>query len=128
MARRLVGNGGSSAEIDLIRRLSDPQLIDRALGSGSTRKDTLAGKANAVYAEVDLTGVPNLNDVHVSHRLGETPVLCELIEARNSAGPVFPSATPILKNRWNATTCRVAVSMNGGTQAGTVLKFRVGGE
>lgn len=131
MARKLTGNGGSrldSLEVDAIRRLSDPQLVDRALGVGSGRDGTLAGKANAIYADVDLTGVPSLSDVRVSHRLGRTPVFCTLIEARNAGGAVHPTASPILKNRWNATTCRVAVDMHGGNQAGTVLKFRVEGE
>lgn len=130
--RRLVGNGGGrpleNLELDAIRRLSDPQLIDRALGAGSTRTDTLAGKDNAIYATVDLTNVTSLNDVRVSHRLGTTPVLCELVEAHNAGGAVHVLTTPIHKPRWNATTCRVAVNFVSGSQAGTVLKFRVGGE
>lgn len=130
MAKPIKGNGLSDfdgIEDRIIGRLGGSVLENRALGVGTTRHGTQAGKANAVYVDVDLTSVVDLLNVDVSHRLGVKPTLCELVEVSNSSASVFATARPVSKEKWTPTNCRVAVNLTG-TQAGTVLKFRVGGE
>jgi hypothetical protein len=121
---RLLGNGAQQiapqSQLGAI-------LKKRALGVGSTDPGTLAGRAKAVYAEIDLTSVPDLNNVIVRHALGVAPTLCEYVEARNTGAQVFATIAPVTKNLWTHTTVRVAVNLTG-TQSGTVLKLRVGGE
>jgi hypothetical protein len=124
---RILGNGGELIPNDELRQGRAAEFQDRAFGQGSARDGTLVGKHNAVWAEVNLTGLASLADVRVGHALGSVAVTCELAEARNAGGVVYPSVQPILKDRWDKSQCRVAVNMNGGAQAGTVLKFRVGG-
>jgi hypothetical protein len=129
MPRPILGNGVADTRGDeSLRQGRAAEFQDRALGQGSTRPGSLVGKANAVWAEVNITGLASLTDVRVPHALGAVPVLCELVEARNAGGTPFVVASPILKERWDKSQCRVAVNIVSGTQAGTVLKFRVGGE
>ena len=125
---KILGNGGEAIPNDELRQGRAAEFQDRAFGQGSGASGTLVGKQNAVWAEVNLTGLVSLADVRVPHALGSAATTCELVEARNSGGVVYPSAQPILKERWDRSQCRVSVNMNGGTQAGTVLKFRVGGQ
>lgn len=126
---KILGNGvGRQIPNDDLRQGRAAEFQDRAFGAGTTAPGTLVGKQNAVYAEVNLTGLASLDDVKVNHALGAVPVICELVEARNAAGVVHAVAQSILKHRWNEATCRVAVSLlSGAGQPGTVLKFRVGG-
>ncbi|HKV69275.1 MAG TPA: hypothetical protein VJN72_14385 [Gaiellales bacterium] len=129
MGKPIRGNGLSDfdgLEDRILKRLGSSALENKALGVGTTRRGTEAGKANAVYAEVDLTTVPDLLNVDVSHRLGAKPTLCELVEYNNASASVFAQARPVSKDKWTPTNCRMAVQLTG-TQVGTVLKFRVGG-
>lgn len=124
---KLLGNGVPEIPDDRLRQGTAAEFQDRAFGQGSGASGTLVGKQNAVWAEVDLTGLANITDVRVPHSLGSVAVTCELVDARNAGGVVYPSAQPILRDLWDRSQCRMSVHMNGGTQAGTVLRFRVGG-
>lgn len=124
---RLIGNGGETEPVVRQQSLLGTVLKKRALGVGSTVDGSDAGRSNAVYAEIDLTGVPDLNNVIVRHSLGKTPTLCEYVEARNTGGQVFATIAPVTKHLWTHTTVRIAVNLTG-TQAGTLLKVRVGGQ
>ena len=129
MSKPILGNGAAlrdPRDPELIQRLDVSVLKNHAIGLGSTKDGTSAGKLNAVYALVDLTGVPDLLNVDVSHALGVVPTLCELVEVENTGSSVFAQARPVSKDKWTTTNCRVAVSLSG-AQSGTVLKFRVGG-
>jgi hypothetical protein len=132
---KILGNGVNSpaeygqTETDLVRRLGDEQMRDRALGDGgNTRGGSLAGKQNAVYSEVNLTGLTSLADVKVPHALGSRPVTIRLEGARNAGTTPSVIITPVHEDKWTKTTARVSVALVGASvQAGTVLKFRVGG-
>jgi hypothetical protein len=127
VARRIVGNGESGQGPVPLKALIGAHLEDRALGFGSGKAGTPAGRANAVYADVDLTGVPDLTNVVVRHALGETPTVCEYVGARNSGASVFAVVSPVDRAGWTHSTVRIAVSLTG-PQADTVLTLRVGGE
>lgn len=128
MARKLMGNGGTDEE-DRTRTQSVPgaDLEKRAIGFGTTKPGTAAGRQRAVYAEIDLTTVPDLTNVIIRHALGEKPTVCEYVEIRNSGSSVFASIRPVDKHLWTHTTVRVAVNLTG-VQPDSVLKVRVGGE
>jgi len=130
MAKPIKGNGLSQfdgVEDRILLSLTSRNLQFDSLGIGTGKPGSAVGKTRARYVDVDLTDVPDLGNVDVSHRLGVRPTLCELVEISNAgaAGPVV-QASPVSKHLWTGTNCRVAITLTG-TQAGTVLKFRVGG-
>ncbi len=136
MDDRIVGNGIdvnagqhplSTVRTVVQKKLGDPNLYDGAIGDGSAKAGEPAGKQNAQYVEVNLTGLASLADVKIPHTLGSKPTTLRLEGARNASGTPFVVATPILHERWNATTARVAIHIVSGNQAGTIVKFRVGG-
>jgi len=124
---KILGNGGDVIPNDELRQGIAAEFQDRAFGQGSGRTGTLVGKQNAVWAEVDLSGLASIADVRVPHALGRIAVVCELVEARNAGGVPHVLVSPILKESWDRSQCRVAVNIVSGAQSGTVLKFRVGG-
>lgn len=132
MAKPIVGNGVSQfagIEDAVVNRLKGSALRDKAIGLGSGIDGTAAGKLAAVYVDVDLTGLSDLGNVDVGHTLGRVPTFCELVEVTNSDGTTRGvQVNPVSKGQWTKTNARVAVVMLSGAQAGTVLKFRVGGE
>ena len=131
MTKPITGNGVSQftgLEEAVVNRLKASALREKSIGLGSGTDGTAAGKLAAVYVDVDLTSHPDLTNVDVGHSLGRAPSFCELVEANNS-GATVPTVMiqPVSKDQWTPTNCRVSVILTGGAQAGTVLKFRVGG-
>lgn len=129
---KITGNGVdrfSGIEDDVVRRIRGSALRDKAIGLGSGIDGTAAGKLAAVYVDVDLTNHPDLANVDVIHGLKRKPTFVELVGISNSglAQPPAVSVMHVSPDRWTASSARVAVTITG-TQAGTVLKFRVGGE
>ena len=131
MTKPITGNGVSQfagIEDAVVKRLKGSALRDKAIGLGSGIDGTAAGKLAAVYVDVDITNHPDLGNVDVGHSLGVKPTFCELVEVTNSDGTTRAAqVNPISKSSWTKTNARVAVTMLSGTNAGTVLKFRVGG-
>lgn len=129
MARKLLGNGIDQViPDDGLRQGQAAEFRDRTFGQGSGAPGTLVGKQNAVWADVDLTGL-TLTDVRVPHSLGAIAVTCEFVEVvRGGGAGIYPSVQPIIKDRWDRSQCRVSINLNGGTQTGTVLKFRISGQ
>ena len=129
MPKPITGNGLSDfdgIEDRLYRRLEAAHFPKKALGFGTGVDGTPAGKFAAVYVDVDLTNVPDLNNVDVRHSLGGVPTFCELIGTENLGSTVSATARPVEPGRWTVTNVRMAVAI-AGAQDGTVLKFRVGG-
>lgn len=128
----IIGNGVSDfdgIEDRVVDRLRASALRDKSIGLGSGRDGTAAGKLAAVYVDVDLTAHPDLANVDIGHALGRKPTMVELVGIANAAltTPPTVSIMHVSPEKWTATNARVAVTITG-TQAGTVLKFRVGGE
>lgn len=127
----ITGNGESSysgIEDAVTNRLKASALRKKSIGLGSGIDGTAAGQLAAVYVDVDLTPLTDLGNVDVGHSLGRKPTFCELVEVSNSDGTVRAAqVNPISKGLWTKTNARVAVTLLSGAQAGTVLKFRVGG-
>ena len=131
MPKPITGNGIDSfagIEDRVVDRLRASALRDKSLGLGSGKDGTAAGKLAAVYVDVDLTGHPDLANVDVGHSLGRTPAFVELASIENTTLTVPPTVAlmPVGRSKWTPTNARIAVTTS--TQAGTVLKLRVGGE
>ena len=130
---KIVGNGVpqfAGIEDAVVNRLKGSALREKSIGLGSGIDGTAAGKLAAVYVDVDLTGQPDLANVDVGHTLGRIPTFVELVGIQNSGvtQPPVVSVMHVSPDKWTQTNARVAVSLAGtSVQAGTVLKFRVGG-
>lgn len=112
----------------VVEAMTRRDLDRKSVGMGNPESFSAAGKLNAVYSQVDLTGL-DLNNVDVPHALGAVPTFCSLVEWENAADPttVFHMARPVSRHLWTKSTCRVALLKAAGTQAGTVARFLVGG-
>ena len=132
MARPIVGNGVydtfEGIEDRVVNRLRESALRNKSLGLGSGTDGTAAGKSAAVYVDVNLTGHPDLANVDIIHSLGRKPTFVELVGVENTSltAPPTVMVMPVSPSKWGATSARVSVTAS--TTAGTVLKFRVGGE
>ena len=126
MAR--VGNTGQSRKST---QASD--LQDRTLGVGTPDgADKSAGKANARWSRVDLTGggaiVGTTKEYDVPHDLKRAAVLCEMKKCENplTAGTVI-SAEPSRVENWSHSHCHVKLTLVRGSFDGAVASFLVQG-
>lgn len=112
----------------VLTKIGRGDLERRSVGMGDPEKSGPAGKLNADYSQVDLTGL-DLANVDVPHNLGAVPTSCQLVEWENAATPgTFLLCRPVDKHLWTVSNCRVAISVVSGAQAGTVARFLVGGK
>jgi hypothetical protein len=118
----------SSPLADPLRgRLGAANLQDRAIGVGAIAHLKPAGKLNAVYSVVNLTNLDQ-NNVDVPHSLGQIPAWCLLVELNGAVGSLaVGSASPVKKDQWTVTNCRMAVRFHVGGMAGTQAVFMVAG-
>jgi hypothetical protein len=114
------------------RSVSSSDLQDRALGVGDPNSaDKSAGKANARWARVDLTGggltVGNAKEFDVPHDLGQTPTMVSLGHYERYTGPVTISARGVRQEGWSHSHAFVEVTLLAGSAEGCVAAFRVHG-
>ncbi|MGH9204501.1 MAG: hypothetical protein ACRD2A_25005, partial [Vicinamibacterales bacterium] len=110
----------------VLKRIGRGDLERRSVGLGDPEKGGRAGKLNADWSQVDLTGL-DLNNIDVPHTLGVVPTTCDLKEWVNDSTPsTFLIARPVDKHLWTGSNCRVSIVVQSGAQAGTVARFLVG--
>jgi len=127
MARTLTEDDLDWIAERVAQRFRIGELEKKSVGLGDPEKTGAAGKLNAEWSQVDLTGL-DLANVDVPHELGVVPTSCQLVEWENASTPAtFLLARPVDKHLWTASNCRVAVNIVAGAQAGAIARFLVGG-
>ena len=116
----------SGADDPLRGRLGAANMQQRAVGFGQVLHLKPVGGLNAVYSIVDL-GKESQANVNVPHNLGQIPVWCMLLELNGNGTNVMGIGTPVRKDLWTVTSCRMALYFNIGGMTGTTATFLVAG-
>ncbi len=101
-------------------------LQTRAVGVGTVKHLAPAGRLNACYSVVNLTN-EDQNNINVPHSLAQVPSWCLLLEVTSAGGTVVAAASPVRKDQWTVTSCRMAMRFHVGGMSGSQGVFLVAG-
>lgn len=114
------------------RSVPSSDLWDRALGAGDpTSSNRAAGKQNARWASVDLSGggsvAGTVLEYDLGHDLGETPTVVTLKRYERANGPVTITARGVRQEGWSHSHAFVEVTLHAGSLDGCRATFLVEG-
>lgn len=109
------------------RRSGEANTQDLAWGVGTPKNGQRAGKHNAVWAFVNVSG--GAGNYNILHALRSIPVAVELVEVRFPSGAAAPHVTiqPIRQSEWTTTVVRVNINVVAGALTGCTAVFLVRG-
>lgn len=114
---------------DSTRTVPAQDLEERTLGVGNPNSaDKSAGKHNARWARVDLTGGgAGPVEFDVAHDLGKVPTLVTLGPYERASGACSITARGVRPETWSHTHVLVEVTLIAGSLDGCVASFLVQG-